>query len=241
MRKRFLLLIFLVFAGCSTIDQIVQKPTVTFEGVTVRDISLFEETLVFQINLTNPNPFGIKVENVRYNLKINGNDFVDSSLDQRIHLAGRSTQRIEIPVSIRHLDLFQNVIEFIKAKEALYELVGSVDFGVLDIPFRADGKITIPQLPKMKVNAIRIQELSWQNTEMVLELGLENLNSFAMDLKGMDYSLHLGGRNIVDGNLSDAVCLAQLEETQLVIPSTDQYPRYGKIIVSAFQWGRCRV
>ena len=218
MRKRILLLIFLVFAGCSTIDQIIQKPTVTLEGVTVRDISLFEETLVFQIQLTNPNPFGIKVDNVRYRLKINGKEFVNSSLDQETRLAGRSTRRIEIPVSVRHLDLFQNVIEFIKAKEALYELQGSVDFGVLDVPFSTDGKITIPQLPRMKVNAIRIQELSWQNTEMVLEIGLENLNPFAMDLKEMDYSLQLAGQNIVAGDLSDAVRLEQMEETQLVIP-----------------------
>ena|GEM_PF-817521 len=218
MRKAFTLLIVILLTGCSTIDQIVQKPTVTFEGIAIRDISLFEETVVFRIQITNPNQFGIKVENIQYNLKINGNDFVDSSLDRKIQLAGRSTERIEIPVSIRHLDLFQNVVAFIKAKEAVYELNGSVDFGVLDIPFGGDGKISIPQLPKLQLNAIRIRELSWQNTEMELELGLENLNSFAMDLEGMDYSLRLAGKDIVAGNLSQAVRLDQMAETRVLIP-----------------------
>ena len=64
------------FYGCAALQQLVLKPPVDFEGVSVSDVSLFEETLLLKLSVNNPNPIGISLRNVAYELTLNNsNDF----------------------------------------------------------------------------------------------------------------------------------------------------------------------
>jgi len=135
--------VLLVISGCSMIARIVQKPAVEFESVSRRKISLLEETLLFKMRITNPNPIGIRVNYIEYHLQINEVSLVNSRVDEPVSVGARGTAIIELPIRISHLEMLRTIGEFIKAREAKYELSGTVGFGFFEIPFRNDGQISI--------------------------------------------------------------------------------------------------
>jgi len=135
--------VLLGISGCSMVARILQKPGVEFESVSLRNISLLEETLLFKMRITNPNHIGIRVNYIEYHLQINEVALVNNRVDETVSVTARGTAIIELPITISHLEMLRTIGEFIKAREAQYELSGTVGFGFFEIPFRNDGQISI--------------------------------------------------------------------------------------------------
>jgi outer membrane protein assembly factor BamE (lipoprotein component of BamABCDE complex) len=49
------LALILTLSGCATIQELIQEPEITFDGVAVRDISLVEGTFLIQFLVSNQN------------------------------------------------------------------------------------------------------------------------------------------------------------------------------------------
>ncbi len=205
----------LLMSGCATLDQIVQKPIVRFDSVGIDNLSLVEGTFLFRFNVENPNPVGIRVSEIIYDLRLNDRNFVKSRLDQGLRLRGSGVSPMEIPVTINYLDLFDSVATFTKSDFIKYNLTGSIGVGPFRIPYRTQGKMDVPKLPKISVDKVKINAISFTGASLRFVLGLENQNAFDIGLDGIEYAIKLGDTSLARGTARPDAPLVKNSRTNL--------------------------
>ena len=183
----------LVLNSCATLDQIIQKPTATFSHMTVTNADLMQANVVFNLNVANPNPINIRASRISYDLKLNGRNFVAGELDQGMMLAGGSTTKLSIPVTLQYLDFFESLTQMWKAKGADYALTGGFSVGPFRIPYQAQGNFDLPKMPKFSMETIQIENFSLAGARLNCRLKMDNPNAFDLLFKRLQYDLNLGG------------------------------------------------
>jgi LEA14-like dessication related protein len=182
-----------VLAGCATLEQMMQKPTATFSGMQISDADLFNSTAVFSFNINNPNPINIRARHITYDLKLNGRDFVSGQLDHGVALTAGGTSTLQVPVTMAYLDFFESMAQLWRTSSADYALTGGFAVGPFVIPFQAHGVFDLPNMPKLSLESIEIQKLSFSGATLQCRVQMNNPNAFDLLFKKMDYTLSLGG------------------------------------------------
>lgn len=128
--------------GCSAIaKKIIEKPKVALERVHVRDVGSAGATVVFGVQVENPNRFSIKVDALRYDVEIDGKVVSSGSLDAPAEVPAKQTSIVDIPVPIQYGDLFSSVLGFIQNGASAYRIKGAAAFGMLEVPFEKSGEL----------------------------------------------------------------------------------------------------
>jgi len=199
--------VLLTLGGCATIEQLIQKPEITFDSLGTRDMSLLDGTFLFRFNVSNPNPVGVHLGDILYDLDINGKRLVSSQLSKGLDLAASGTSPLEIPVTIDYLDFFNSLSQLVGADQLDYRLSGSAAVGPFRIPYSSAGKLDIPKLPDITVENIEIESFSLTGAKLKMTLELKNPNAFAMKMDGLEYAAQLGDVKLAEGkaNMSTAL------------------------------------
>jgi len=185
-----------LLAGCASLDKIGIKPTASFEGVGLSDASLLESTINFKFLINNPNLLSLRTGLIRYELKLNGNDFARGQLNQGISLPPASMAPLTIPVKIRYLDFFPTLAEMIRSQKIAYMLSGSFAMGSLELPLAAGGTIDMPRPPSITVASLAVNRMSLSGAEMTCRLKVDNPNAFDMKFNRIFYNLKLNGMSL---------------------------------------------
>ncbi len=189
----------LLMTGCASLQDIVQQPTVQVAAVRLGNLSLSAATLNVDIKVDNPNPVGVKVRNVVYNLKINDKDLLKGTQNQGIHLPSAGSGIVELPLQVNYFDLYDSVLELFAHESVGYDLSGSVGIGPFDIPYHTKGVLPIPKLPAVRLKNVDIATMSFTGADLVFTLGLKNSNSFPIDLNEVACDIKLGGKTFAEG------------------------------------------
>lgn len=104
-----------------------------------------EINLVFHVRVENRNPFEIQVEQMDYDLAINGTRLIEQgTVGRAARVPSASVAQLEIPLTL-HKGNFPEVTEAIRRRIALdYLLDGTVRLGVGRIPVELTGPISLP-------------------------------------------------------------------------------------------------
>ncbi len=197
----------LTIGACASLEQLIQKPEIDFESLGTQNLSLSEGTFLFRFSVSNPNPVGVGVDDIRYDLDINGENFISSRLAQGLHLAASGSTPMEIPVTINYMDVFKSLSRFLQSDALDYRLTGSAGVGPLRIPYRTSGKIDLPKMPDITVDGIRIDRLSFNGASLKLVLGLKNPNAFSTKIDGLEYAARLGDVDLAKGTARQTTAL----------------------------------
>lgn len=189
-------LIFGMFSGCATLNQLVQKPTVTFHSLDLVNASLLESTLKFNFKVNNPNPIGLRTGRLDYDLKINGSPFTSGHLDRGVSLPAEGTGTLSVPITVAYLDFLDSIVSLVQNRTATYDLKGTMAVGPVDIPFQTRGKFDLPRMPKISLDAVNIEKLSFSGASLNCRLRMDNPNAFNILFKQLDYTLKLGQTRI---------------------------------------------
>lgn len=119
----------------------MKSPEVELAKVRVTDPSLSHATLIFDLNVTNPNATDLKIDGVNYKLALNGKAIADGSYDQVTALPGEKTVVVSMPVRIEYKRVFDSLLSAFQKPETEYTIEGNARFGVLTIPFKEKGKV----------------------------------------------------------------------------------------------------
>jgi LEA14-like dessication related protein len=182
-----------VLSGCATLGQFMQKPSMTFKQMTIGAADLVQATAVFTFDITNPNPIGLRIDRITYDLKLNGRNFVNGQLDQGVMLRAGGTSALQVPVTMPYLDFFKTADQLWRTRQADYALTGEIQLGLFKIPFQAHGRLDLPRMPKISLESIRIREFSLLGATLDGRLQIENPNAFDIMFKRLDYNLNLNG------------------------------------------------
>jgi LEA14-like dessication related protein len=131
-------------AGCaSVISQVLEKPEVKFQGLSIRDANAEGATAVVGLDIHNPNGVGLQLDEVQYRLELAGREVARAKMDRAVSLEAKSTSRVEIPVPFLYNQVFQSLLDLMKSGTAAYKVSGSARLGIFELPFENGGDVKL--------------------------------------------------------------------------------------------------
>lgn len=233
-RKKTLLTLMsiITIAGCAALQDFVEEPTIEFENIDITNLSLFQSTPVFTFKATNPNPVGVTVKKIAYDLKINDKKFVKGVTEKKIVLPASGSSTFDLPFTINHLDLFESLSEFGGADQVKYDLSGVAGFELFEIPYRKEGFIKIPKLPKISLKSVDVGKLSSKGASLTFAIDLENTNPFAVKLLELDYGIKLGGKEFATGTAHTIPLIGKKGKSTLTLPLNVSFSKLGMSVLN---------
>lgn len=116
-------------------------PSIQFGEFNVKDVSLSGANVEVSFRVSNPNAFGISIANAKYMLNVNGRQWLDTQLDERIYVNGSEQRIITIPVRLSATQMGSAMVEIMSGNTTFsYKLTGSAEVSA-DLEGFVDGQL----------------------------------------------------------------------------------------------------
>jgi len=145
---------FLSLGACAS--AVFQQPEVRLEGVQLAGLGLRGGTLLFNVEVTNPNRFTLSAEELTYQLSIadtraSGDtlwlDLASGTYAEPFSVGGGETATVQVPVEFTYAGLGGAAASILRAGTFSYRATGTVDvrtpLGSREVPFRRGGMVTL--------------------------------------------------------------------------------------------------
>lgn len=224
---KFILAVFLVtlVSACAQIDKRIDtiKPTATLLGTRLTNINFDQADLVFDLAVTNSNPFSIKLAGLDYDLKVAGNSLVSGVTGKGIKVKKSSTSKVALPVTLKFDDLKKIPGELWNADEFAYQLDTSVNvklpvIGNYAIPFSKKGELPVPKLPTVKLKDLKVSNLSLTSADLIAEIEIDNPNIFQLGLSNFNYRVNINQQNWGEGTSAKSSSIPKKGKGTISIP-----------------------
>lgn len=220
--------IFLVLFGCAALQQLVQKPTVSFDKADLTAMSFTEGTILFRFNVLNPNPIGLTVRKATYSLKLNQKDFVQGVLEKGIVIQANGTAPLEFPLTIRYMEFVQSMQELFELDQVPYDLSGALSVGPFEIPYSTKGILPVPKLPDIALKQIKVSQLSLSGAKLLFTMRMTNRNAFSISPAGLVYKIGLSGVRFAEGEMARVQTVPENGESVFELPLNVSFLQLGK-------------
>lgn len=108
----------------------IKLPKINVSSLEVNDINFSRADLVLNLEVDNPNGFGLLVNALSYDLNVNGRNWIEGNNQDNITINKNNSNRIAIPISLNVTEIGSSVVQLLNSSSGLdYTLTGSVDFG----------------------------------------------------------------------------------------------------------------
>ena len=121
--------------ACASLQQTISAPSVSLKNVQVTDLGFSGQTFLLGFDVTNPNPFPLPVNYVRYGVKLDNQRFASGESAASFTIPAQSDANFSISVELDLLRTAPQLLYTVRdgvSRDLRYELSGK--FGV-DIPF----------------------------------------------------------------------------------------------------------
>lgn len=144
MKKWVLFLSFLGLCSCASIlGSVVEKPKVDLDQVKIRSADLNGATLVFLVNVENPNRVDIKVDEINYTIFVNNKELSRAKTEKAVNVPANSKAQVEIPLPVTYSKIFSNLKDLMFADTATYKIEGDAKFPLFRVPFSKEGVVEL--------------------------------------------------------------------------------------------------
>lgn len=135
---------FACFSACSTIaQQIIQEPKVALQGVKLQEMTTLGGTLLIGVEVDNPNPFSLRLDDLTYELEIAGKALSKGQIKESASVAAKAKTVVEIPVPVKFQDLYASAMDLFSKKSSAYRVKGEARFGLITLPFDRTGEMKL--------------------------------------------------------------------------------------------------
>ena len=192
-------LLSLSLIGCATLQDALRKPEVAVEQVKVTRLSLVDLDLELLLGVHNPNPIGMSLSGLHYRLEIDERPLIQGRSEQSLKLAGGEGSTLALPLSLSYADLGAGLDTILNRRVIAYSLSGDLNFGLFKVPYRHRGELRLPSMPQVRLDTLRVEQLTGTGAKLLLGLAVENANGFPIQLNGLDYQLSVAGQRLGHG------------------------------------------
>ncbi len=224
----FLMVAALIAGGCKSLEPFFAKPDISFETLSFKDMSLTQGTLVFTFRVHNPNPMGVSVNAAAYDLQIGDRPMAKGTFDQGIRLPPAAARFVDLPVTINFMDVFRNLSTMANRDSVPYSLSGSFDILGFDVPYRTDGTLPVPKIPRVSLKTVQVGQVGFSGADLDFILTLDNPNPFGIQPAGLDYTIELGGIRFVSGRTQNISTVAANGATRITVPVAIDFIDIGR-------------
>lgn len=190
----------LLASGCAALQSELEqrRPTVEVRGARVAGLSFDEARLEVELRIDNPNPVGIELAGIDYDLALDGRSVLSGERDRTLAIPPDGARTLALPIRVPFADAAA-VLGELGGRESLayaVELGAVLDVPVIGrrrVPARAEGRLPVPSMPAIRAADLRLDSLDWSGARVVLELAVDNPNPFGFALERLDYTLRVEG------------------------------------------------
>jgi len=235
--KTLMIMCILSFLGCATLQKLggIRPPDLSVENVNIVGAGLKEMELVMNVRVKNNYPIGIHVPAFNYNFLVDDHVFLkgENALNQSISALGEN--KVQVPVRIHFMDLYQSLNAMINKDQAPYQLKGNIHFDVpilgrLKIPFVKTGDLPLLKIPKISVKGLRIKSMTFASANLSLDIALDNPNGFLMMLNKLSYNFSVDGLKWADGIMNQNISFEKHGQSTMSIPIHLNFFEMGKTV-----------
>ena len=99
-------------------------------GIKVKNMGLAQTDLVLNLQMDNPNGFGLLVNALTYSLDINGTQWVTGTNKNNVKIGKNGNKTIQIPISLNTMKIGTSAIQLLQGNEELnFQFDGSMNIG----------------------------------------------------------------------------------------------------------------
>jgi len=233
------LLCLLSFTGlsCSSMNDLmesaIQKPNVTFSQLKIDGLSFEAADLLVELEISNPNMVGISLSGFDYKLLLNESSFLKGQQDNAVDIPASGSTKLPIPLTLNYQDVYSTFNSLKSQDSTSYEVKCGVSFdlpvlGEQYIPVSRKGSVPLLKIPRVGIGALKVNNLGFTGAELELALELNNPNSLAFVLTGIDYNLSINNQQWLAGESNNRQPVVSKGESTLKIPFKLNFLQMGQ-------------
>jgi len=217
-------------SGCAVLEKQVKSPEVSLADVRVTSMSMSDAKLAFDVDVMNPNPLGISLHGLTYNLAIQDKPLFNGTMNNQMSIGANATSRLSLPFALRYEEVFGSLSELRGVKEIRYKISGIADLGLISVPYSKSGTIPVPSLPDVTVSDLRINKLGLTGAELALGLKVGNSNNFPLRINGLNYNLKLANSSLLQGESTTPLNVAPNGSGNMTLNLRLNYAQIGGLL-----------
>lgn len=239
-------LLAMVLAGisCSHLQGIIEKPHLSLAGMSVTEVSLTGMAMGFDVEVENPNPFGLSLSSLGYDLKVEGRQVATGTNKTGLEVPSKGKGTVRLPVAFRFKDVAETVHALFTKNEAAFGLDTKLGFstpaGEVVAPLGVQGKVPLPKLPQVSIGQARVSRVDFRGAAMEVGLGLKNPNTFPLPLGKLAYRVLIDGTSVAQGDVAGGN-LTSGGASELTIPVQVSFLDAAPALITALQKGKASV
>jgi LEA14-like dessication related protein len=220
-------------AGKLAPGKLAQKPSVNLRSVRLEDLSFEALQLVADLQIKNPNPFGISLAGLDYRLEVSGHPLLSGTQQGGLKVPAEGEGAVQLPVQIIFHQLHEALGALADADSADYALEVGLRFelpivGQVNVPLKHSARLPVLKLPEVHLQGIRLKRLSLSAAEIGLVLGVSNPNALSFSLQGLEYSLDVHGARWLSGFAEQLGQVPAKGSAELELPATIDFAQLGR-------------
>ncbi len=200
-----------------------QKPQVSVADQRLTGLNFESVSIAFGLKVDNPNPIGIVLEGLDYDLKLDGRSFLMGKQDKQMQIAASGASRIELPLSMTFKEIKQGLSGLKGKDEVPYELTTGLLIkvpllGTYRYPVVSQGVLPVPQLPVVSLQRLKVESLSFTGATLALQLLVDNPNNFSVVLNSLEYGLKINGKQWASGHSQTLGNIKEKQKSVISLP-----------------------
>ncbi|MGZ3725753.1 MAG: LEA type 2 family protein [Pseudobdellovibrio sp.] len=134
-----------LLTACADLTKnLLKDPEVKVIGFKLASVSAQDMAVEVNLNVKNPNPIPINLDQVDYALSFSGEKVTEGTFDKGIQIPASGEGQLTVPLKFKFNsvgNILTGLINRSFTKD--YELVGSAKLGIFSIPFTKKGEINL--------------------------------------------------------------------------------------------------
>lgn len=152
-----------VLSACPSFE----KPSLSVTGAKVASIDFDGAVVDLSVELENPNKIPLLADRLAFDGFIEGKPLVHSTLKQRVTVPAGGKAAVKVPLRFVYKELKGALPPLQGKKRWAYEVKGEIGFEpheklAIALPFPKGGELPAPQLPTVKADEPRLENVSLQ-------------------------------------------------------------------------------
>ena len=139
--------LFTLLGGCAGNNSGVESPRIQLADVRFLSSGVFEQKMLIDLRVTNPNNFDIALEGVSFDFEVNDAHFASGLTNEGVTLPRLGDATVPVPVSTTLLDIIREALRLTERGEISYRLSGfafvTEGIGTRKVPFETAGTLRL--------------------------------------------------------------------------------------------------
>lgn len=128
-----------------------KPPKVSLKSLSLEKMSFSGATLALKLGVDNPNGFGVALDKLNYDFKVNGKRWVTGARQSLGNIAKNRSNEITLPITLNFMELGSGLYSLLNSGQALnYSLSGKLDataghqlIGSFNVPIDTSGQVRL--------------------------------------------------------------------------------------------------